>query len=341
MTTDAQQAAVAAAEQTTAVAVHEKREALLSRVQEGLEKQGPRLEAYLSKLHGDPERFRATVLQAVSTTPSLLTCTPSSIVIAALDAAQLGLEPTGILGGAWMLPYKNRSKNITEAKLIVGYRGYIDLLHRAGGVKSIEARVVYDGDAFDIEYGTHAKIRHIPAFLLGNDPGNRRCVYWRAELEGGVIQFDVLEMSEIEKARKSSKSSDRGPWIDWYDLMAEKTAIRRSVSVLPISVWEARRAVQLENEAEEGAAIVTVEAGTATSSARDRAVALLEGGEDAQPAAGQATEAPATAPAAAEDADTAAPADAQEGRPDASGDEDLLLADAAMDATLAPSDRVE
>ena len=264
-----------------ALALRERKKELLSKVEKGLDAQTPRLQAYLAKLQGDPDRFRSTVLQAVSTTPTLLECTPNSIVIAALEAAQLGLEPTGILGGAYMLPYRNRDAGTTEAKLIVGYRGYIDLIHRAGAVKSIEARVVYEGDLFEVEYGTAKRIRHVPYFLVGNDAGDRRCVYWIAET-ANETQFDVLPMTEIEKARRSSKSKDRGPWIDWYDEMAKKTAIRRAVKILAISVYEARRAVQLEDEAEETAAPIQANVEKPSATARDRAVALLDGdsGED-------------------------------------------------------------
>lgn len=298
-----------------ALALREQRKVLLATVEASLEGQRPRLEAYLAKLQGDPDRFRSTVLQAVSTTPSLLECTPNSIVIAALEAAQLGLEPTGILGGAYMLPYKNRDAGVTEAKLIVGYRGYIDLIHRAGAVRSIEARVVYTGDLFEVEYGTAKRIRHVPYFLVGKEQGDRRCVYWIVEVPGET-QFDVLPMSEIEKARKSSKSRDRGPWIDWYDEMAKKTAIRRAVKTLAVSVYEARRAVQLEDEAEEMAVPVAATVQTPPT-ARDRAVSLLDGGTDDEPASRDVADAE-QAPGIEPTDQSSATDEARSGRPDAS-----------------------
>lgn len=323
-------AAVAAAErpaQSTALALKEKTAAVVREVGRALEAQTPTLAAYLAKLHGDPDRFRMTVLQAISTTPALANCTPKSIVLAALEAAQLGLEPTGILGGGWMVPYKNSATHALEAKFIVGYRGYIDLVHRAGTVKSIEARVVYDGDAFEVEYGTQKKIRHVPYFLIDKPQGDRRCVYWVAEM-ANETQFDVLPMSEIEKARKSSKMADRGAWIEWYDEMAKKTAIRRAVKILAISVYEARRAVQLEDEAEESAepVVARVSSGTNGHSARDRAVALLDGGDPSEPAAVQGQQG---SEAGAEDA---AATDAGEGSDDRGGrpvtsDEDEGLPD--------------
>lgn len=345
--TNRREAARAAVEERpaqTAIALRrqEERTALLRDVTTRLDKQAPRIEAYLAKLQqGDSERFRMAVLEAVAKTPALIECTPVSIVQAALEAAALGLEPTGILGGAYMVPYKNHG--IREAKLIVGYRGYIDLIHRAGAVKSIEARVVYEGDAFDVEFGTQKKIRHVPYFVTGREQGDRRFVYWIAEVDGETI-FDVLPMSTIEKARKASKAGDDGPWVNWYDEMAKKTAIRRAVSILPISVYEARRAVQLENEAEEEAEAIAGSArggsGSDAQTARARAVAMLDGGsvEDAagQDAAGaeQAPGDPATDESSGED-------DARSGRRTGSEDDDagLEAADEALEAKLAEQER--
>lgn len=319
-------------EQTTAVATTGPRDALIAAVQKGLDGQKPRLEAYLAKMHGDEDRFRMTVLQAVTTTPALMTCSASSIVVAALEAAQLGLEPTGILGGAYMVPYENRKKRTREAKLIVGYRGYIDLLRRAAEVRSIEARVVYEHDDFEVRFGTGQFLRHVPWYLRGEEAaGDRHVVYWIARLQNGDEQFDVLPMSEIEKARKSSKAADKGPWVEWYDEMAKKTAIRRAVKTLPISVWEARRAVQLEDEAEEEAARTAAAAArVAGSTSRDRAVALLQGKDPDESAAPQDAAGGEAAPEQ-QTGDSSDPgSDAGSGRPTSSGEEEPAPS-AAMD----------
>lgn len=329
-------------EQTTAVAKTTPGDRLVAAVQKGLDGQRPRLESYLSKMHGDEDRFRMTVLQAVTTTPALMTCSATSIVVAALEAAQLGLEPTGILGGAYLVPYENRKKRIREAKLIVGYRGYIDLLRRAAEVRSIEARVVYENDDFEVRFGTGQFLRHVPWYMVGaEESGSRKAVYWIARLANGAEQFDVLTMAEIEKVRKGSRAADKGPWVDYYDEMAKKTAIRRAVKTLPISVWEARRAVQLEDEAEEGASRAAAEARGEQAgiggSARDRAVALLQGGAAEEQAAGRGTEAAATAPADGASDSSPEPVNVQAGRPTGSEDPDEGMegADAALDKRLA------
>lgn len=325
--TNRQEAARAATEQRNPnerreLALATRKTELLAEVTNRLDKQAPRIEAYLAKLQqGDSERFRMAVLEAVSKTPALIECTPVSIVQAALEAAALGLEPTGILGGAYMVPYKNHGTK--EAKLIVGYRGYIDLIHRAGAVKSIEARVVYEGDAFEVEFGTQKKIRHVPYFVIGNPQGERRFVYWVAEV-AGETQFDVLPMTTIEKARKASRAGDDGPWVNWYDEMAKKTAIRRAVSILPISVYEARRAVMLENDAEENAEPIPESARASSGpTARARAVAMLDGGSVEDPA-GQDVAGGEGAPGDETTNQSSAGDDARLGRPTGSEDPGVL-----------------
>ena len=287
-------------------------------VQKGLEDRQATLAAYLEKQNISPERFRKTVVQAISQNRKLALSTPTSLIFATLDAAQLGLEPTGILGGAWIVPYWSSKLGAYEAKLIVGYRGYIDLLRRSGEVETIEARVVYKGDEFDVSYGTEQRIRHVPYFLRDEESGERVGAYWIARLRGGGIQFDVLPISDIEKARKSSRAADGGPWTEWYDPMAQKTAIRRAVSTLPISVFEARRAVQLENEAEEHADPEVRVEGVAKKTARDRAVALLAGSEES--GAGNDEAGSEQAPASETPDTSSSTEEADSGRPTASAE---------------------
>jgi recombination protein RecT len=303
----------------------------IAAVQKSLEEREATLAAYLAKQDVSPERFVRTVVQAIGQNRKLGQATKNSLVYAVLDAAQLGLEPTGILGGAWLVPYWSSKLGAYEAKLIVGYRGYIDLLRRSGEVETIEARVVYKGDEFDVSYGTEQRIRHVPYFLRGEESGDRVGAYWIARLRGGGIQFDVLPIADIEKARRSSRAADGGPWTEWYDPMAQKTAIRRAVATLPISVFEARRAVALENEAEEKAdPEVRVEPGAPRKgSARDRAVALLAGSDES--GAGEDEPGEEQAPGSPTPEETGAASDADSGRPTGSEQEEGPIEGTVLD----------
>lgn len=343
---EAEQAAEAPQEERRNLPARVDPKATIQAVRESLESREATLVAYLSRQEVSPERFVSTALQAIAQNPKLGLSTRESLVYSILEAAQLGLEPTGILGGAWLVPYWSGKKSAYEAKLIVGYRGYIDLFRRSGEVETIEARVVYKGDEFEASYGIPQILRHVPYFLRGEESGERVGVYWKAVMRGGTPQFDVLPISQIEQARKSSRAADGGPWTDWYDEMAKKTAIRRAVATLPVSVFQARRAVQLENEAEESAVVEPMPRGGGKKSARDRAVELLEGGGSDDPgesAPGQDAAGEEQAPEGGTPDTSSATEEAGNGRPTASepvsgvvmdSDEDLEAVDRAWNESL-------
>ena len=103
--------------------------------------------------HVTVERFMRVAFMAVRNNPALLECTPESLVSACMTAAQLGLEPDGILGHAYLVPFKNNRFNRTDAQFQVGYKGLIALARRSGEVRSIAAHVVHEKDHFDYAYG--------------------------------------------------------------------------------------------------------------------------------------------------------------------------------------------
>ena len=61
----------------------------------------------------DIERFKRVALLAVSKNPDLLACSPSSIIRSIIEAAEIGLEPTGSLNRAWLVPFKDKDKPST------------------------------------------------------------------------------------------------------------------------------------------------------------------------------------------------------------------------------------
>ena len=177
--------------------------------------------------HINPDRLARIALSELRTTPALLNCQPQSLMNAIVKAGQLGLEPGGALGHAYLVPYK------TEATLIIGYRGLIALARRSGEIQSLTARVVYENDTFELEYGIDEKLRHIPAV---DNPGQMTHAYAVAKLSGGGVQWEVMTRGEIEAIRKRSKAGNSGPWQSDYAEMARKTVVRRLCKYLPISI---------------------------------------------------------------------------------------------------------
>src|SRR3972149_1322361 len=51
-----------------------------------------------------PDRLKLAPLAAFARPPSLWACAPVSVARRIVEAGQLGLEPTGLLGGAYLVP---------------------------------------------------------------------------------------------------------------------------------------------------------------------------------------------------------------------------------------------
>lgn len=175
-----------------------------------------------------------------------------------MQASQLGLEPDGVLGQAYLVPYRNRGQ--LEAQFQVGYRGYISLAMRSGQVKSISAEVVYEGDKFDYSFGTDQYLKHRPALKGRGEPVG---VYAIAALDGGGHVFRVLSVDDVEGVRACSRAKDDGPWVTHWNEMARKTAVRALAKYLPMSVELQRAAVEDEHRDMVGATaeIIDLETG--------------------------------------------------------------------------------
>lgn len=207
--------------------------------------------------HMTADRLARIALTEVRRVPKLAQCDQTSFLGAIMQCAQLGLEPGGALGHAYLLPFDKRKKEGnqwktvgTEVQLIVGYRGMIDLARRSGQIISIEARVVHAKDFFEVELGLDSRLVHRPAWGEANR-GDATFAYAVAKLKDGGLQFEVMSKVEIEAIRARSKAKDSGPWVTDWEEMAKKTVIRRLFKYLPVSI-EIQRAVGLDEQAEAG-----------------------------------------------------------------------------------------
>lgn len=213
------------------------------------------LEQYKSEIaralpkHMTADRMARIALTEFRKTPALMKCDPATLFGAVIQCAQLGLEPGGALGHAYLLPFENRKKGTTDVQFIVGYRGMIDLARRSGQIVSISARAVHANDEFTYEFGLHEDLRHKPD--ESGNPGALTHVYAVARLKDGGVQFDVMSKAEIDKVRALSKASGSGPWVTFYEEMAKKTVIRRLFKYLPVSI-EMATAVGLDERVDAG-----------------------------------------------------------------------------------------
>ena len=186
-----------------------------------------------------PEKVVKMVLVAASRQPNIFQCTPQSILQSAMSAATVGLEFEGLLGEAYLIPYKNnKAGGVFECKYMIGYRGYIVHARRSGQIARIESRIVYEHDIFDVEFGLNQKLSHKPT--LDGERGAIRCAYAICEMIDGSSQVEVMSLEEIEKIRGRSPAGKSGPWVTDYSEMARKTVIRRLAKYLPLSREMAR-----------------------------------------------------------------------------------------------------
>lgn len=173
------------------------------------------------------DRLIRVALTEFSKNPRLRECSPVSFCSAVVQAAQMGLE-FGELKHCALVPYKD------ECKLMVQYQGWMALLWRSGAVKDIQARVVYEGDEFDVMYGSEAKLIHVPRFR-----SSKPLVYWAgATTAYGQFMFEIMTLEHIEAHMKQyARGLDKkdSPWNTSFDAMALKTVMRKLIKLMNIS----------------------------------------------------------------------------------------------------------
>jgi recombination protein RecT len=177
----------------------------------------------------DLSRLYRMILQCVAQTPALQKCSELSVLRALMQAAEVGLEPGGALGLAYLVPYKE------DCQYIIGYRGLVELARRSGQVRTVEAFCVYEGDLFEYEQGLAPILRHKPGFME-RTPDKITHVYAVARYKDGSSQADVMTKADVERIRMRSAARDNGPWKTDYEEMAKKTVVRRLCKYLPRSV---------------------------------------------------------------------------------------------------------
>lgn len=218
-------------------------------VQRALREIQPALAAALPS-HLKSERMIRIAMTAIRKNRALLNCDLRSFVGAILQAAQLGLEPDGVLGEAYLIPFGK------ECTLIPGYKGLLKLARQSGQISSITARAVHAKDEFVFEFGLQEDLKHVPS--REEEPGPLTDVYAIARLKDGGVQVDVMTSADVNRIRDKSQGYQNArrfnkptPWDEHYDEMAKKTVIRRLCKLLPASV-ELARAVAIDEAADAG-----------------------------------------------------------------------------------------
>jgi recombination protein RecT len=214
--------------------------------------------------HMTPERMVRVALTAFYRTPGLWDVDPLTVAGAVIQASELGLEPNGVLGHAYLVPFWNKQAKRRECQLLVGYKGYIDLARRSGRVLAVNAHIVHAADDFECELGTEEFCKHKPLLYrkdqrTGNiisvaeeDRGPMILTYGFAKLRDEGTALELMSIADVEKIRQNDSSAPNSPaWTDHYAWMVRKTVLRQLCKLLPLSI-EMQTAVGLEDTAAAG-----------------------------------------------------------------------------------------
>lgn len=211
---------------------------------EALFEQSKDLFAKVAAKHITPDRLIKVALLARSRSEKLKLCTAESFLQCVLQAAELGLEPSGSYGGAHLVPRKNTRAGTHECTLVIDYRGLVELARRSGEIATVEVGAVYSQDYFAYERGLNPILVHRP--LIRGDRGEL-LGFWAVVLyRDGQKTFEVMRKDEAEAIRDEVPYWQNGPWASHFEAMGKKTCVRRAMNLAPKSP-EYRRALEIED----------------------------------------------------------------------------------------------
>lgn len=186
--------------------------------------------------HMDTTRLLRIIMTSFRSNPELMECSPASVLGAVMQLAQLGLEP--ILNLAHLVPYYNKKTGQKECQMLIGYRGYIQLVMNTGEVGLIQLKEVYAGDQFDYEYGLNPNLKHKPASF--KDRGEISHFYAIINFNNGLKDFLIMCKEDIDFIRDNYSAGykfrkESSPWHTDYVAMAKKTILKQMLKYCPIS----------------------------------------------------------------------------------------------------------
>lgn len=179
--------------------------------------------------HLPPDRFVRICLTAITRNPKLLDCTPASFMRCAMDLSAMGLEPDG--RKAHLIPYRDNRNNVTECTLIVDYKGKVEMVRRDESVVDVQCLTICEHD--ECEWVNGSMIHKINPKI---DRGEVVSTYTRIEWKNGSVSVgEPFSKRDAEQAKRSSKSSNNGPWVNNYVEMWKKSNVHRDSKMWPLS----------------------------------------------------------------------------------------------------------
>jgi len=176
-------------------------------------------------------------MQTLRSNELLQKANPDSIRNAIVNVAMTGTTLNPAMAQAYLVPRDGK------CCLDFSYRGLLKIATDSGGVKSIQASIVYSFDEFDYEEGTDQRV-HFKRCM--NPPEeftkNPTASFWKyfvcafsiAVLSDGMKDYMILPAWRIRKVKETSKAQgEYSPWAKWPDEMARKTILKYHYKTLP------------------------------------------------------------------------------------------------------------
>ena len=202
-----------------------------------------------------PAQFKQIVINEIKRSVKLQEAfvkNPASLFASILHCAEMGLNPSQMVGEFFFIPYKD---SITP---ILGYKGLLTLLMRSSKVKKIWSEVVYEDDDFEYELGLEPKLLHTPNHLAVRNSKNIKCIYACAKLDDEVI-FKVMFKNEIQNIVNMSKVPNGLFFNDTKDpeqWMAKKTVLKQLAKLMPKDDDRLKKAVSMDDNIEGGGYLI-------------------------------------------------------------------------------------
>ena len=181
------------------------------------------------------ERMFQVVNSEITNNPTILRCSEKSILNSVLEACYHGVEPSAVLGHGSLVPFGK------VCKFILGYRGIVELAHRAG--HTIWGYGMFENDPKkEVQLGSKPTIIHTK--LLHGDRGKMIGAYAVADLGvGRPHKYHYMTRQELHAHSKYSKQIRM--WHDHPEAMAVKSCIRMLGKTLGTAKVNLRSGVKL------------------------------------------------------------------------------------------------
>ena len=198
-------------------------------------------------------------IQHINKTPQLQEATQRSLLQSILNVAQIGLSLNPVSKYAYLIPRWNRNTKQVEASLEPSYQGLMKLLTDTHTIKSIEVRLVYEGEEVIVDYAHPDKvIKHTPLIFSGETATKIRGAYSMATLNDGSKHIETMSLRQVYDCRAVSESYKAFKekkirtciWVQHEGEMIRKTVIKRHFKFLPKTeaLDRIEKAVELDNK---------------------------------------------------------------------------------------------